>query len=483
MAVSNAGTYALVVSNNNGSASSSNAALTVITPPQNQTATFGGMASFNLGVAGLSSVYQWQKEAVNLSNATNSTLTISNVAPANVGNYRAIISQGSLSITSAVATLALNPVIKINGNVASSFSFTNVNSVQVSIVSTFPGASIFYTLDNSSPDFNAAAYSAPFTLTNPATLRAVAYDTNFNAVEAAPVSLALWFLYTLNVANPGGGSVSLTPPGGVYRNDAAVQAVATASNGWSFQQWSGDAGGVNPTINVSMERAKTIQATFVTTVSAATNQNGVIRFNPALPAYPHGSLLQISAFPNPGYYFALWGGNASGNTNPFPMTVTNPISTVSALFAALGSNQFSLTLVPNGNGNVAANPRANLFTNGQSVTITASPQGTNKFLIWSGDANTKTNPLTLAMNSNKVITANFTGGSYPVRFNPVAQLTNGLFQFSFSGEPGRIFRAQTSTNLINWSDFLFVTNNDGTAQFTDGPTNNTPQKLYRAVLP
>jgi hypothetical protein len=320
-------------------------------------------------------------------------------------------------------------------------------------------------------------------MTRSVLVRAVAYDSSFEAVQAAPVVVSFWFLNPLTVVNPGGGSVWLSPPGGVYRNDVVVQATALPSPGWSFQQWNKDAEGTDPTINVTMEKAKTVQATFATLVSAATNQDGSIRFNPALDAYPYGSTVQLSAIPNPGYYFGLWGGNAYGNANPFVMTVTNSTPVVTALFAALRSNNFALIVIPNGNGTITVSPRSNSFTNDQTVTLTANPQEASRFLLWSGDATTKTNPLTLKMDSSKIITANFTGGDYPIRFSTVTRLSGDLLQFSFSGEPEARFRVQISRDLLNWADLLAVTNEGGTSRFIDGPTPDAPQKFYRAAYP
>ena len=55
--------------------------------------------------------------------------------------------------------------------------------------STFgPSAHIYYTLDGSQPDFTAPPYSGAFTLTNSATIRAIAYNSAYTDwAEAAPI--------------------------------------------------------------------------------------------------------------------------------------------------------------------------------------------------------------------------------------------------------------------------------------------------------
>ena len=76
------------------------------------------------------------------------------------------------------------------------------------------------------------------------------------------------------------------------------------------------------------------------------------------------------------------------------------------------------------NGTVARNPDQTNFTMGDSVTITATPNGTYVFAGWSGQAIGFTNPLTLVMNTNKTITANFRlpGDNWAIAY-PLAGMT------------------------------------------------------------
>ncbi len=64
-----------------------------------------------VGLAGV--LYQWQLNGTNISGATNSTLTLTNVQAANEGSYRVIISTGAGSVTTSNAnfTLVIPPVI------------------------------------------------------------------------------------------------------------------------------------------------------------------------------------------------------------------------------------------------------------------------------------------------------------------------------------------------------------------------------------
>ena len=75
------------------------------------------------------------------------------------------------------------------------------------------------------------------------------------------------------------------------------------------------------------------------------------------------------------------------------------------------SNQYTLivTIAPsNAAGSVSKNPNKSIYTNGETVTLTATPNSGYTFSNWTGDATGSTNPITLTMDGNKTVTANFT---------------------------------------------------------------------------
>ena len=86
--------------------------------------------------------------------------------------------------------------------------------------------------------------------------------------------------YVLTVLVSGGGSV--TPNSGPYLSNSVVQLTATASNGWTFHHWNGDAGGSANPINVTMSSSKSVTAVFIQPViittqpKTATNSPGSV---------------------------------------------------------------------------------------------------------------------------------------------------------------------------------------------------------------
>jgi sugar lactone lactonase YvrE len=122
----NAGSYAVIITNQWGSVTSSVVTLTVVSPPfitqqpEGLTVTNGQPAGFSVTVAGTGPLaYQWQFNGNNLtdggslSGSATTNLVLSLTTTNDAGSYTVIISNGWGSVTSSVAvlTLASSPVI------------------------------------------------------------------------------------------------------------------------------------------------------------------------------------------------------------------------------------------------------------------------------------------------------------------------------------------------------------------------------------
>src|SRR5688572_3522952 len=67
----------------------------------------------------------------------------------------------------------------------------------------------------------------------------------------------------------------------------------------------------------------------------------------------------------------------------------------------------TLTVLTNGSGTVTRNPTNTVLPRGAVVTLTAVPSANWMFTSWSDDASGSENPTNVTMDTNKVITANF----------------------------------------------------------------------------
>jgi pectate lyase len=119
--VTDTGGYSVIVTNAYGSASSGSANLTVavptapsiVTQPQDLTVLPGQNAVFTVTAGGSAPLgYQWYDNNNLLTNATSSTLTLSNVQPSDAGSYSVVVSNFVSTATSsnAVLTVNTNPV-------------------------------------------------------------------------------------------------------------------------------------------------------------------------------------------------------------------------------------------------------------------------------------------------------------------------------------------------------------------------------------
>ena len=83
---------------------------------------------------------------------------------------------------------------------------------------------------------------------------------------------------------------------------------------------------------------------------------------------------------------------------------------------------YTLSLSINGDGSVESDPDESGYTYGEEVLLTATPDPGWSFTQWGGDLSGSTNPTTIAMTSNKVISATFTQCVYTlsVSVDPVA---------------------------------------------------------------
>lgn len=111
---SQAGSYAVIVSNSAGSVTSSVATLTVVVPPSivaqptNQTIALGASATFQVGATGTAPLsYQWLFNGVNMAGSTSDVLGLANVETNQVGAYNVIVTNAAGSVTSAVANLTV----------------------------------------------------------------------------------------------------------------------------------------------------------------------------------------------------------------------------------------------------------------------------------------------------------------------------------------------------------------------------------------
>src|SRR5262249_53534271 len=157
-------------------------------------------------------------------------------------------------------------------------------------------------------------------------------------------------------------------------------------------------------------------------------------------------------------------------------TVTNASPTIAALFLPLAPNQVTLTALSDGFGRVVTAPAANVYTNGQTVTLTAAPGLGQQFLGWSGSFSGSQNPVTVLLTNSESVTAQFTR-----KLSLSAEailLQNGTIgaRITVNG-PAANHEVQTSPDWTAWSKFGTLSLPTGEAQFIDSVTTGIPQRF------
>jgi uncharacterized repeat protein (TIGR02543 family) len=156
------------------------------------------------------------------------------------------------------------------------------------------------------------------------------------------------------------------------------------------------------------------------TITTAANppNGGSVSRTPDQTTYTSGTTVSVTAVPANGYAFTGW----SGASNSKKATLTAPIDRDLTLTANFQPTQRMYTLktnvYPQGGGYVFRNPNKETYTDGELVTLTATPASDYKFTDWIGSGSGRKNRLTLTMDGDKTVTANF---YRKLKLDPTAQ--------------------------------------------------------------
>ena len=325
--------------------------------------------------------------------------------------------------------LSTSPAIDHGVSLGSTYKLgLNPNSVWPSAVNTLD-----QTLNGSGWEMGAYVYSNPLSSTKAITA------FNFSALSPAVTGVVTEGSHTIALTIPFGTAVtalvptititgsSVSPNTGVAHDFTTPQTYTVTAADNSTQAYV-------VTVTVAANTAKAITAFNFSALSPAVT--GVVTegshtialtvpFGTAVTALvPTITITGSSVSPNTGV--------AHDFTTPQTYTVTaadasTQIYAVTVNVAAQVTYTLSITST---NGSVAKSPDQASYDSGSSVTLTATANSGYSFSSWSGDASGSTNPLTVIMNGDKSIIANFTadtpthsssGGSYIVTPPPITE--------------------------------------------------------------
>ena len=150
------------------------------------------------------------------------------------------------------------------------------------------------------------------------------------------------------------------------------------------------------------------QVTYDLTVGVSPS-GGTVTLEPSPPAegYVEGTEVTLTAVANEGYEFDHWSGALSGSENPAAITMDSS-KEVTAYFTR---TTYTLTVGVNPSGGTVTlepSPPAGGYVLGTEVTLTAVADEGYEFDHWSGALSGSENPITITVDSEKAVTANFT---------------------------------------------------------------------------
>ncbi len=129
--------------------------------------------------------------------------------------------------------------------------------------------------------------------------------------------------------------------------------------------------------------------------------------SPSSGKYPAGTEVTLTAIPDSGYVFDSWSGDISG-TSPTLIITMDTDKSIRANFVEWEVPPVYYTLTINVDGNGSVNPSGGTYEEGTIITLDAIADAGNEFVAWSGDASGTNSSISITMNSDKSITANFT---------------------------------------------------------------------------
>jgi hypothetical protein len=200
-----------------------------------------------------------------------------------------------------------------------------------------------------------------------------------------------------------------TAGSGAYAAGTSVTATATPNANYSFVSWTenGVVVSASAAYTFALNANRTLVANFALNIYTLT-----LSANPAAGGtttgtgpYNAGTNAPVTATANAGYNFVNWTeGGVIVSTNATDQFLMSGNRTIVANFTPI-TFTLNVTAV---NGSVVKAPNQATYNSGSTVTLTATPNAGYSFAFWSVDASGSANPLTVTMNANKNITANFT---------------------------------------------------------------------------
>jgi len=276
---------------------------------------------------------------------------------------------------------------------------------------------------------------------------------------------------TIEPAN--GGLVTKTPNKTEYAEGDTVTLTAEANNGFLFGNWSGDVSGTNNPEKIVMDASKFVTAKFTATTETITKPSSLTgpdsgKVGTALSFTTGGAT--NSAGHQVQYLFS-WGdgktsewGSATG-VHVYETTGVKQVKSKSRcedhtsivsgwseiLNVTIAGYTITTEVNPPNYGYISKTPDKQEYANGDTVNVFAGAFAGYEFIQWSGSVTGNTNPVTIVVDEDKHIVANF-AQTQEIIFKPifVDGPDSGLVEQSLA-----FFTGGSKSNLGNPVEYRF----------------------------
>jgi uncharacterized repeat protein (TIGR02543 family) len=215
------------------------------------------------------------------------------------------------------------------------------------------------------------------------------------------------------------GSVAVNPAPGdddKYASGTRVTLTASPTPGYGWKNWSGTGSDTSNPATVTISSDKHVAVTFelrfllsinnqALTGSSTNFTGGSVSVNPAPGSdgrYTKDATTVLTASPASGYRFDRWSGDISDKVISVTINM-NTNKSISAYFIKV----YTLTTSTKPTEGGSVSPVSGTYDEGSSVILAATPATGYRFYQWSGDVSDRVTPVTIAINADKTITANF----------------------------------------------------------------------------
>lgn len=141
------------------------------------------------------------------------------------------------------------------------------------------------------------------------------------------------------------------------------------------------------------------------TLDVSSESGGYTNPSEGTHTYEAGETVVAVATPNSGYMFAGWTGDVTKPDDTIKITMDSDKS-IKATFEK-EPTKYSLSVSPDPSDAGRVDPSSGTYVEGENATVEAFPAEGWKFDYWSGNTSGTSNPITVVMDSDKSITANF----------------------------------------------------------------------------